>query len=153
TQVREQISRMRPGTDSSPETVTRLGLVADGLPCPRVNEVVTDPEGRYVKRVDLVYPAERIAIEYDGDQHRTDRAQWREDVRARRRLEELGWIVIVVVGDALRALRPVVARVRAALRRHCPRPRDRCGCTTRRQTESRSRVSCTHSDQGARQES
>ncbi|WP_402374437.1 hypothetical protein [Isoptericola rhizosphaerae] len=118
TQVREQISRMRPGTDSSPETVTRLGLVAGGLPCPRVNEVVTDPEGRYVKRVDLVYPAERIAIEYDGDQHRTDRAQWREDVRARRRLEELGWIVIVVVGDDLRDLRPVVARVRAALRRH-----------------------------------
>jgi hypothetical protein len=116
-QVREQIPRMRPGTDSGPETVTRLGLVAGGLPCPRVNEVVTDPEGRYVKRVDLVYPAERVAIEYDGDQHRTDREQWREDVRARRRLEELGWIVIVVVGDDLRDLRPVVGRVRTALGR------------------------------------
>ena len=116
-QVREQIPRMRPGTDSSPETVTRLGLVAGGLPCPLVNEVVTDPEGRYVKRVDLVYPAERIIIEYDGDQHRTDRAQWREDVRARRRLEELGWVVIVVVGDDLRDLGRVVHRVRVAWRR------------------------------------
>lgn len=116
TQVRDQIPRMRPGTDSSPETVTRLGLVAAGLPCPLVNEVVTDPAGRYVKRVDLMYPGARIAIEYDGDQHRTDKAQWREDIRARRRLEELGWIVIVVVGDDLQDPGRVVGRVRSALR-------------------------------------
>ncbi|MGF0118016.1 hypothetical protein ACQFYA_17115 [Promicromonospora sp. Marseille-Q5078] len=116
TQVREQIERMRPGTDSSPETRTRLALVDGHLPCPRVNEVVLAHDGTYVKRVDLTYPGLRIAVEYDGDQHRTDKAQWREDVRARRRLEELGWIVIVVVADDLRDPRALVARVRAAIR-------------------------------------
>ena len=115
-QVREQIERMRPGTDSSPETRVRLAIVDANLPRPQVNQVVRAPDGEYVKRVDLLYPDLRIAIEYDGDQHRTDRAQWREDVRARRRLEELGWIVIVVVGDDLRDLQALVSRVRAAIR-------------------------------------
>jgi len=115
-QVREQIERMRPGTDSSPETRVRLAIVDANLPSPQVNQVVRAPDGEYVKRVDLVYPDLRIAIEYDGDQHRTDREQWREDVRARRRLEELGWIVIVVVGDDLRDPRALVSRVRAAVR-------------------------------------
>jgi hypothetical protein len=115
-QVREQIERMRPGTDSTPETRTRLALVDAHLPCPRVNEVVYAPDGGYLKRVDLLYPELRIAIEYDGDHHRTDKAQWREDIRARRRLEELGWIVIVVVADDLRDPRAVVARVRSAVR-------------------------------------
>ncbi|MFI2103095.1 hypothetical protein ACH436_07370 [Isoptericola sp. NPDC019693] len=114
--VREQIERMRPGTDSSPESRTRLALVDAHLPCPHVNQVVRAPGGEYVKRVDLLYPDLKIAIEYDGDQHRTDRAQWREDVRARRRLEELGWIVIVVVADDVREPRSLVARVRAAIR-------------------------------------
>lgn len=115
-QVREQIERMRPGTDSSPESRTRLALVDAHLPCPRVNQVVRAPDGEYVKRVDLLYPDLKIAIEYDGDQHRTDKAQWREDVRARRRLEELGWIVIVVVADDVREPRALAARVRAAIR-------------------------------------
>lgn len=115
-QVREQIARMRPGTDSSPESRVRLAIVAADLPCPRVNQVVRTPGGEYVKRVDLLYPDLKIAIEYDGDQHRTDRAQWREDVRARRRLEELGWIVIVVVADDLPDPRQFVSRVRTAVR-------------------------------------
>ncbi|MCK9794725.1 DUF559 domain-containing protein [Isoptericola sp. 4D.3] len=115
-QVREEISRMRPGTDSSTETRTRLLLVDAGLPCPLVNGVVYAPDGTYVKRVDLLYPSQKVAIEYDGDQHRTDRAQWQDDIRRRRLLESLGWTVIVVVADDLRDPTQLVARVRAALR-------------------------------------
>ncbi|PZR52972.1 hypothetical protein DNL40_09990 [Xylanimonas oleitrophica] len=120
-QVREQLPRLRPGTDSSTETRARLALVAGGLPCPVVNEVVRDDAGRYVKRVDMLYRRERVAVEYDGDQHRTDREQWREDVRARRRLEELGWTVVVAVAnDVVRDPGPLVARVRSALLRATP---------------------------------
>lgn len=115
-QVREQIPRMRAGTDSIMETRTRLILVDARLPCPVVNEVVYGPRGEYVKRVDMLYPAHKIAIEYDGDQHRTDRAQWRDDVRRRRWLEELGWTVIVVVADdVVRDPSRLVERVRVAL--------------------------------------
>lgn len=115
-QVREQIPRMRPGTDSLMETRTRLLLVAANLPCPVVNEVVWAPDGSYVKRVDMLYPRHKIAIEYDGDQHRTDKAQWRDDVRRRRRLEELGWTVVVVVADdVLHDPAGLISRVRAAV--------------------------------------
>lgn len=115
-QLREQIPRMRPGTDSLMETRTRLLLVAANLPCPVVNEVVWAPDGEYVKRVDMLYPRHKIAIEYDGDQHRTDQAQWRDDIRRRRWLEALGWTVIVVVADdIIRDPARLIERVRAAL--------------------------------------
>ncbi|MEL7976636.1 DUF559 domain-containing protein [Isoptericola sp. F-RaC21] len=115
-QVRDAIPRMRPNTDSSTETRTRLLLVDAGLPCPRVNEVVFAPDGAYVKRVDLLYLEQKVAIEYDGDHHRTDREQWQEDIRRRRLLETLGWTVIVVVAEDLRRPEQLVARVRGALR-------------------------------------
>ncbi|MFC7880264.1 endonuclease domain-containing protein [Isoptericola sp. NPDC057391] len=115
-QVREQIERMRPGTDSSTETRARLALVAANLPCPRVNDVVLDPRGGYVKRVDLAYPKYRIAIEYDGDHHRTDRAQWQDDIRRRRALEALGWTVIVIVAQDLLDPTTFVSRVRQEIR-------------------------------------
>ncbi len=117
-QVREQIGRMRPGTDSVMETRTRLLLVAANLPCPVVNEIVWAPDGDYVKRVDMFYPQYRIAIEYDGDQHRTDKAQWRDDIQRRRRLEELGWTVIVVVADDItHDPAGLIDRVRSAIHR------------------------------------
>ncbi|WP_265523646.1 DUF559 domain-containing protein [Oerskovia flava] len=115
-QVRSVLGQLRPGTDSTMETRARLALVGAGLPCPEVNGVVLDPDGRYVKRVDLLYRDLRIAIEYDGDHHRTDQQQWRDDVRRRRRLEELGWTVVVVVADDIvRDPAPFLARVRRAL--------------------------------------
>lgn len=95
--AREQVARIRSGTDSVMETRTRLLIVAAGLPCPEVNEDVHDGEGNHVARVDLLYRRWKIAIEYDGDLHRTDRRTWQNDIRKRRALRALGWTVIVVV--------------------------------------------------------
>ncbi|WP_402467293.1 DUF559 domain-containing protein [Isoptericola aurantiacus] len=121
-QVREQIERMCPGTDSVMETRTRLRLTDAGLPWPLVNAVVRLDDGTYVKRCDLLYPEARVVIEYDGDQHRTDRRQWRDDVRRRRWLEELEYDVVVVVADdftreaSMSQERDAVSHVRALLR-------------------------------------
>jgi very-short-patch-repair endonuclease len=57
----------------------------------------------------------KVAVEYDGEQHRNERAQYRWDIRRLEMLQRLGWVVVrVVAGD-----RPaeIVARVRAALAR------------------------------------
>jgi very-short-patch-repair endonuclease len=57
----------------------------------------------------------KVAVEYDGEQHRTDRRQYTWDIRRLESLERLGWIVIrVLAGDRTA---DVVKRVRAALAR------------------------------------
>ncbi|MDT0166021.1 DUF559 domain-containing protein [Actinotalea sp. AC32] len=107
----------RPGTDSSMETRARLALVSGGLPCPLVNVPVLDDDGRFVVLPDMQYAEERIAIEYDGDVHRTDRAVWRRDVERRQRLEELGWVTLTATADhVLRDPDRLVARVTRLLR-------------------------------------
>ena len=68
---------------------------------------------------DLVYPEERVWIEVEGDQHRTDRKQWRTDVVRHERLADFGWRVIRVTADD-EAVRPheTVERAGKALTRH-----------------------------------
>jgi hypothetical protein len=103
------------GADSPMESRLRLLLVRGGLPNPCVNRDVVE-DGVWLARPDLSYPEQRIAIEYEGDQHRTDRRQWKSDKTRRRLLEDHGWLVIEVIDDDVYKT-PVltVARVRAAL--------------------------------------
>ncbi|MFE6235765.1 hypothetical protein [Cellulosimicrobium sp. NPDC057862] len=112
---REAIDLVRPGTDSSMETRTRLLLVQAGLPCPQVNFPAHDGAGRFLALPDLSYPELRIAIEYDGDIHRTDPATWRRDVERRQRLGDADWIIVTATADdVLRHPERLVRRVRAA---------------------------------------
>lgn len=116
--LREALSHVRPGTDSPMETRLRWTLVQAGLPCPAVNVLVRADDGWVVAMPDLAYVRERVAIEYDGDVHRTDRATWRRDVARRQELESLGWRVIsCTADDVLRHPDRVAAWVRRALQR------------------------------------
>ena len=113
--MRQAIPLLEPRSDSPMETRLRLLLVLGGLPCPESNrDVVVD--GEWLARPDLSYPALRIAIEYDGDHHRTDRRQWQRDIGRRRLLEDAGWLLIVVTAaDVLRHPEAIVERVRRAI--------------------------------------
>lgn len=91
--IRTALSRTRAHVESPKETETRLSIVAAGLPEPVVQFEVTDDD-ELVARIDLAYPQWRIAIEYEGDGHRTSRDQWRRDIQRQRDLEDRGWIVI-----------------------------------------------------------
>jgi len=116
--ARVALDLLQPGTDSSMETRARLLLVHAGLPCPVVNRAAVDDLGRFLALPDMSYPARRIALEYDGDVHRTDPATWRRDVERRQRLEAAGWIIITATADdVLRHPERFVARVRAALQK------------------------------------
>ena len=113
--IREALPLARPGVESPKETETRLLLVSFGLPEPAVQHVVS-AGGRFLARVDLAYPEYRIAIEDEGDGHRTDRDQWRADIRRQRDLEDHGWLVIRMTELDLRDGGAVIAaRVRRAL--------------------------------------
>ncbi|GAB3595841.1 endonuclease domain-containing protein [Microbacterium tumbae] len=113
--VREALPRARTRVESPKETETRLAIVGAELPEPFVQYQVFDG-GRFIARVDLAYPELKIAIEYEGDGHRTDKAQWRRDIARQRELEALGWIVVRVTQMDLRdGARTLIAAVSAAL--------------------------------------
>lgn len=92
---------VRPRTDSPMETRLRLALVRAGLPEPVIGHTITTADGAFIGTPDLAYEAERIAIEYEGDVHRTDRRTFTADIERRELMQEQGWYVIRVVASHL----------------------------------------------------
>jgi very-short-patch-repair endonuclease len=58
------------GAESPMESRLRVLLVRAGLPRPLTQVKLYDAAGGFLGRVDLYYPQARLAIEYDGDNHR-----------------------------------------------------------------------------------
>ena len=100
-QARRALELVRVGSDSPQETRLRLRLVGEGIVEPAVNPRVRLATGQAL-RVDLVWADAKVAVEYDGDQHRTDRRQWREDRERDAALRAEGWEVIRVTADVFR---------------------------------------------------
>lgn len=113
--VRAAVPLARQRVESPKETETRLLIVRAGLPEPSVQFEVRDG-GCFIARVDLAYPALKIAIEYEGDGHRTSKDQWRRDIRRQRDLEDRGWIVIRLTElDLAKDGIALLARIRRAI--------------------------------------
>jgi Protein of unknown function (DUF559) len=106
------------GAQSPKESWLRVVLIRAGLPRPQTQIPVPDEFGNAIAYLDMGWENVKVAVEYDGEQHRSDRARYKWDLRRLEMLERLGWIVVrVVAGD-----RPaeIISRVRAALaRRKC----------------------------------
>jgi len=113
-QARRVFPRLREGTDSLPETSTRLTLVRAGLPEPAVDRVIMCGVGGVFYRVDMAYDKPKVAPEYDGADH-ADPAQMQEDVLRRRLLYEAGWLVITATAADLREPGQFIRSVESAL--------------------------------------
>ena len=87
---------VRSGVDSPMESRLRMLLVLAGLPEPVVGTDVHFAGGGWLAKPDLHYPAQKIAIEYDGRHHLDDPRQWRRDIARRENLVREGWLVRVV---------------------------------------------------------
>ena len=116
--LRAAAERLRSGSGSPMETRARLAFLAAGLPEPELNASVHGPDGHFLARVDFLWRAAGVVVEYEGDQHRTDRRQWQNDIARMRLLEENGLRVVRVTSldlfDASR-LRVLVAMLRGLL--------------------------------------
>ncbi|WP_235201303.1 endonuclease domain-containing protein [Microbacterium sp. CH12i] len=120
--IRTALPFVRERVESPKETETRLAIVDAGLPEPSVQHEVFE-HGRLIARVDLAYPALKIAIEYEGDGHRTNKKQWRIDIQRQRDLEARGWIVIRLTERDLHAgAKSLVASIRSAIATQSARP-------------------------------
>ncbi|MEU2205224.1 DUF559 domain-containing protein [Microbacterium oleivorans] len=115
--LRAALPLVRERSASRTETWCRLALIDGGLPEPELNwDVVVG--GRLVACVDLAYPRERVAVEYEGEHHVTSPQQWSRDIERHEALAAAGWVVIRVTKQHLFAdAAGVVARVRHALAR------------------------------------
>ncbi|WP_209323379.1 hypothetical protein [Brevibacterium renqingii] len=94
--VRKALTLMRETVDSPQESWLRLWLIGCGFQEPVVHPAVYSPIDDCVLHPDLGYPELRIAIEYEGDQHRTSPAQYAQDIRRRELFEAEGWVLLRV---------------------------------------------------------
>ena len=100
------------GAESPQETRLRLVIVGAGLPPPE-----TQIEFRDLHiRVDMGWRAWKVAVEYDGVQHWTDRRQRAWDLERIAQLEAAGWVVVRVSSDMMKRTEVIVERVASKLR-------------------------------------
>lgn len=102
--------------DSSPESAIRLRFHHAGLPAMLVNFDVLDRFGAVVAVVDLQAPQFRMAFDYEGDHHRTDKKQWRKDLARVPRLQDAGWHHTRISADDLADSTELIARTHRRLR-------------------------------------
>jgi hypothetical protein len=94
-----------------------------GLPAPERQFQIREG-GRVLARVDLAYPAVRLAIEADGYRYHSGRLRWQKDLTRRNALTSRGWRVINVTAEDL-ALRPdeICRSIARSLSHPDPNPR------------------------------
>lgn len=111
--ARSVIAEVDPGAQSPKETWLRLVVTDAGFPRPRTQIRVSD--GFSTAFIDMGWEGPRIGLEYDGDQHRSDRRQFVRDIGRHEMLNSLGWTIIRVVKEHSRAF--IIQRVGEAFGR------------------------------------
>lgn len=110
-QLETVLDLVDPGAESPRESYLRLLLIDAG--CPRPLTQIPVRTGGKTYFLDLGWPENMVAVEYDGDQHLVDRWRYVNDIKRLETLERLGWLVIRVVAEDRPA--DIVRRVTQAL--------------------------------------
>ncbi|MBX7455517.1 hypothetical protein GR927_46705 [Mycolicibacterium sp. 3033] len=100
--VRDLIPLADPRAESPMESEVRLVIHDSGLPDPELQYGIVDLSGRSW-RLDFAWPERSVAVEYDGFDWHSDRDQFHRDRQKRAALNEMGWSLISVVFDDVRA--------------------------------------------------
>jgi hypothetical protein len=103
------------GAESPREPWLRLLLIRAGFPRPRTQIPVHDAYGQLVAVLDMGWEDVKIAADYEGDHHRTDRRRFNRDIRRAEAVAELGWIDVRVTAEDTPG--GVIGRVSAAWKR------------------------------------
>ena len=105
-QARRLADLVEVDTESPGESWTRLRLIDAGFPRPNPQFIITNRHGREIYRLDLAYPEQQIAIEYDGIEFHTDELDTAYDIERRTELRERwGWRFVIadrnsILGDS-----------------------------------------------------
>lgn len=108
---REAVDLMDAGAQSPKESWVRLVLIDADFPRPETQIPVLDDFGDPFAYLDMGWRDMMIAVEYDGEQHRTDTDQYRWDAKRLRMIMAKGWIHIrVIAGDRPKEIEAWVRR-------------------------------------------
>ena len=103
------------GAESPQETRVRLLLMDNGIPRPTTQIPVLAPNGLPRYYLDMGWDDIMVAVEYDGEHHRRNTADYRKDIVRLEYVQSLGWIVVrVVAGNRARDIVERVRRARAS---------------------------------------
>ena len=97
-QLRELLPLVDPGAASPKESWLRLLLIDNGFPIPETQIPVFDGDEPFAF-LDMGWRHIHLGVEYDGEQHRTDRKQYVKDQRRLPRIAERGYEVIRVIAE------------------------------------------------------
>ena len=111
--ARVALPLMDGGGQSPQETRIRLILIDDGLPAPRTQIAVCD--GGNDSFIDMGYDEPMVGVDYDGEQHQSDRDRYVHDIGRAELLDRVGWIDLRVVREHSR--RFILHRVHSAFAR------------------------------------
>lgn len=92
--LRQALPQVRDRSWSPMETKLRLQMLRRGFPEPALNVQVIESATGSMFYIDLAYPEEKIAIEYDSEEHRKNRELWQRDLNKTDVLHEAGWKVL-----------------------------------------------------------
>lgn len=116
---------LHPRAWSRPESIVRLGLEALGLPEPWCNVPVA--LAGLTLAPDAAFWRSGVLIEIEGDQHRTDRAQWLSDLERYNLIQRLGLeqyrLTVTTPAKTARDLAPIAERIRVRHRPNAELPR------------------------------
>ncbi|AGZ50856.1 hypothetical protein PJK45_27755 [Mycobacterium kansasii] len=94
--ARSALKLVDAGAESPRETWLRLLLIDAGYPAPQTQMAVYGDYGEIVALLDMGWEHIKVAVEYEGDHHRTDRRQFNKDIARFEALSDLGWMVVRV---------------------------------------------------------
>src|SRR4029077_300385 len=114
--LRKTLAFVDGGAESPQETRVRLLFMDAGLPVPETQIEFADEYGVVRIRVDMGWREWKVAVEYDGVQHWSDKYQRSWDIDRIAKLEAAGWVVIRVSAEMLTRPGVIIERVLRALR-------------------------------------
>jgi hypothetical protein len=102
-QLEAVLDLVDPGAESPKETWLRLLVIRAGYPRPLTQIPVLSPDGRRRYYLDMGWEDLMLALEYDGDHHRTTRERFAYEIERAEDLHELGWTVVKAAARHRRA--------------------------------------------------
>lgn len=113
-QLERALDLVDAGAESPRESWLRVALIRNGFPRPATQIPVCAPDGFTIYRLDMGWEDAMVAVEYEGDHHRTTKERFAYEIRRLEDIAAAGWQVVRVA--ARNSERDVIARVERAWR-------------------------------------